>query len=102
MTSGFPECEKLLINKKFDILWNGKPTLDVYFKFLANGKMESNQTMFNGQPWRAVKNNQFAAKRKNDSEVLWQFKDKTGQEAFRTDRKHYGMRLSKNQDIAVE
>ena len=97
MASDFPACEEMLINKKFDILWNGKPSFDVYFKFLPNGIMESNQTMFNGQPWEAVQNNQFTAERKNGSKVLWQFKDETGQEAFRTDRKLYGMRLSKYQ-----
>ena len=97
MASTYSECENLLINKKFDILWNGKPSFDVYFKFLPDGIMESNQTMFNGQPWEAVESNQFTAERKNGTKVIWQFKDETGKEAFRTDRPLFGMRLSKKQ-----
>ena len=91
-------CEDKLKDKAFDILWNGTPSLGVYFKFLDDGTVESNQSMFNGQPWEVVNRNQFALSRKNGSLVLWEFKDDTGQEAFRTDKKLYGMKLKKKME----
>ena len=86
-------CEAKLRGNKFDILWNGKPSFDVYFKFLGDGTVESNQSMFNKQPWKALSGKQFALMRKNGSDVIWQFSDKAGREAFRTDKKLVGMRL---------
>ena len=86
-----------LVGKKFDILWNGKNQFAIYFKFNEDGSVESNQTMFNNAPWIALSNNQFTLGRKNTSKVLWQFKDTTYTEAFRTDKPLYGMRFSKIQ-----
>ena len=93
----FPDCVGKLAGRTFDILWNGKNQFLVHFEFKADGTIHSNQTMFDGAPWRAVKGNQFEVGRKNGSFVLWEFMDEMGREAFRTDRKLFGMRLTKNQ-----
>lgn len=91
--SAVTTCEEKLRGKKFDVLWNSAPSLDVQFEFLSDGTVVSNQTMFNGQPWRAVNANQFELSRKNGCSVLWQFKGITSNEAFRTDKQMYGLRL---------
>ena len=97
MTTDFHKCEQMLTDNKYDILWNGVPSFGYYFKFLANGIVESNQTMFDGLPWKAVNDKQFTINRKNGSQVLWEFKSlKTGSEAFRTDKPLFGLRLVKN------
>ena len=47
-------CHNLLLEKKFDILWNGSNQFAVYFKFKSNRIVECNQTMFDKAPWRAI------------------------------------------------
>ena len=46
-----------------------------------------------GHTFGAVSGNQFEIGRKNGSFVLWEFTDQTEREAFRTDKKLFGMRL---------
>ena len=86
-------CADKLAGRTFEILWNGSNQFAIHFVFHANGTLNSNQTMFDGAPWRPVSRSQFELGRKNGSFVLWEFTDKTGREAFRTDKKLFGMRL---------
>ena len=51
------ECAAKLSGNTFDILMNGANQFLIHFKFHANGTMSSNQTMFEGAPWRAVNKN---------------------------------------------
>lgn len=92
-TDDLSVCVDKLTGRTFDILWNGSDQFLVHFTFHADGTMNSNQTMFDGAPWRAVNRKQFEVGRKNGSFVLWEFTDMTGREAFRTDKKLYGMKL---------
>ena len=87
-------CYHLLAGKKFDILWNGAPYC-YYFIFHENGKIECNQTMFDGQTWEVVNDKQFNCVKKNGKKILWQFNEKTGQTGFRTDKKFHQIRLFK-------
>lgn len=89
-------CADKLAGRTFDVLWNGSNQFAVYFQFHADGTMNSNQTMFDNAPWRAVSRSTFEVGRKNGSFVLWEFKDATGLEAFRTDRKLFGLRLKRD------
>eukprot|EP00640_Fibrocapsa_japonica_P005510 CAMPEP_0113944530 /NCGR_PEP_ID=MMETSP1339-20121228/34482_1 /TAXON_ID=94617 /ORGANISM="Fibrocapsa japonica" /LENGTH=97 /DNA_ID=CAMNT_0000949763 /DNA_START=50 /DNA_END=343 /DNA_ORIENTATION=+ /assembly_acc=CAM_ASM_000762 len=97
MESSTDTCYHLLVNKKFDITTGGSPNLGVWWRFKDDGLVECNQIMFDKQPWRATNKTQFELQRKNGSWVLWQWSDKEGNEAFRTDKKVYGMRLAKVQ-----
>lgn len=90
-------CAQHLRGRKFDVLMNNTNAFAIYFRFKEDGTVECNQTMFNKAPWNAINQNQFTLGRKNGSEVLWQFKNRDWNEAFRTDKPIYGMRLSKIQ-----
>jgi hypothetical protein len=88
-------CFSNLAGKTFDVLWNGNNQFAIHFAFHADGTMSSNQAMFDGAPWHPTSLLQFDLGRKNGSFVLWEFRDATEREAFRTDKKLYGMRLKK-------
>ena len=51
--------------------------------------------MYDKAPYKVTSAKNFELKRKNGSTVVWEFKNSSGQEAFRVDKPIYGMRLAK-------